>query len=114
MKENKKPIQKDVSLTHLDYYHTPTNPFERQQNKVAKDSAQIILEQVRTNMRENTYPILRQSRPLGVNENDFIKFYQDEIDNNKAYKRSTYLGHLSVIKHLKESTHMCQIWLATK
>ena len=53
-------------------------------------------------MRENTYPILRQSRPLGVNENDFIKFYQDEIDNNKAYKRSTYLGHLSVIKHLKE------------
>tara|TARA_B100001093_G_C26784797_1_gene996177 strand:+ start:156 stop:1397 length:1242 start_codon:yes stop_codon:yes gene_type:complete len=102
MKENKKPIQKDVSLTHLDYYHNPTNPFERQQNKVAKDSAQIILEQVRTNMRENTYPILRQSRPLGVNENDFIKFYQDEVDNNKTYRRSTVLGHLSVIKHLKE------------
>ena len=99
---NKRPIYRDVSLSDLDYYHTPTNPFERQQNKEAEKSAQILLDQVRTAMREKKYPILKVARPLGVNENDFIKFYQDEIDNNKAYKRSTVLGHLSVIKHLKE------------
>lgn len=53
-------------------------------------------------MREKKYPILKVARPLGANENDFIKFYQDEVDNNKTYASNTVFGHLSVIKHLKE------------
>ena len=99
---NQRPIYRDVSLSELDYFNPPTNPFERQQNKETAKSAQILLDQVRTASREKTYPILKSARPLSAKENDFIKFYQDEVDSNTSYTTSTVKGHLSVIKHLKE------------
>ena len=101
MKPNKKPIQRDVSLSELEYYHSPTNPFQKQRNREAHKEAQMILEQIRTSMRQDTYPILKTARFLSSDENDFIKFYKSEVEKNKSYAENTVEGHMSVIKQLK-------------
>ena len=101
MKPNKKPIQRDVSLSEIEYYHSPNNAFEKQRNREAHKEAKAILEQIRTSMRQDTYPILKTARFLSSQENDFIRFYIDEIEKNKSYSDNTVQGHLSVIKQLK-------------
>ena len=101
MKQNKKPIQRDYSLKELEYYHSPKNQFQKQRNREAHKQAQAILEQIRTTIREDKYPILNRTRVLSSQENDFIRFYSDEIEKNKSYSDNTIEGHLSVIKQLK-------------
>lgn len=96
---DKRQITKDVALK-LDYNHSPSNPLERQQNKLAHKEANTILDAVRTMVKEGKYPIIG-SNSLKDSDNNFVKWYSKQIEDNSSYIDNTKRQHRTTINHLK-------------
>jgi integrase len=98
--ETKKTHKKDVYLD-LDYYFTPSNAWERSQNKEAKKQANQILEALNTANREGKYPIAK-TNPLSVSERNFIDWLSKATQEDGKYSDNTKKSYKALINHLKK------------
>ena len=94
-----KQIRKDVYLK-TDFNHSPSNPLERQQNKLAHKEANIILDAVRTMIREGKYPIIG-SHSLNDAENNFIDWLRRTTQEKDKYSHITRRSFITLINHLE-------------
>jgi len=94
-----KQIRKDVYLK-TDFNHSPSNPLERQQNKLAHKEANTILDAVRTMIREGKYPIIG-SHSLNDAQNNFIDWLRRTTQEKGKYSHNSRRSFITLINHLE-------------
>ena len=94
-----KQIRKDVYLK-TDFNHSPSNPLERQQNKLAHKEANTILDAVRTMIREGKYPIIGSHSPNDA-ENNFIDWLRRTTQEKGKYSHNSRRSFITLINHLE-------------
>lgn len=86
----------DEYVKNLEYHANPSNPVERKQNKDAEQWLNDRLQDMCSQLRNNTYKVIDRKQSES-NMLDDLEYYA----NNSGYKPKTISAHKSVIRYLK-------------